>query len=111
MLRIARFDGDAEGGVPLSAFFERVFTELREKNVPKLILDVRDNGGGEDQLGRKLYAYFADQPFRYYRDLIVNKLNFRFFKYVPGPEPLTAKDREMVKLGADRKYHVVGHPN
>ena len=111
VLRIARFDGDAEDGVPLSAFFERVFTELREKNVPKLILDVRDNGGGEDQLGRKLYAYFADQPFRYYRDLTVNKLNFRFFKYVPGPEPLTAKDREMVKLGADRKYHVVGHPN
>jgi uncharacterized protein (TIGR03435 family) len=111
VLRITSFDGNAEGGIPLSAFFERVFTELREKNASRLILDVRDNGGGEDQLGRELFSYFADQPFRYYRDLIVNKLNFRFFKYVAGREPLPASAREMVKLGADGKYHVVGHPN
>jgi uncharacterized protein (TIGR03435 family) len=111
VLKITSFDGNAEGGVPLSVFFERVFTELREKDVPKLILDVRDNGGGEDQLGRELFSYFADQPFTYYRDLIVNKLNFRFFKYVPGREPLPANTRQMVKLGADGKYHVVAHPN
>ena len=111
VLKITSFDGNAEGEIPLSAFFNRVFTDLREKQVSRLILDVRDNGGGEDQLGRELFSYFADQPFRYYRDLIVNKLNFRFFQYVPGREPLPANARDMVKLGADRKYHVVGHPN
>lgn len=109
-LKIASFDGKAEGGVPLSEFFERVFTELREKSVSKLILDVRDNGGGEDELGRRLFAYFADRPFRYYRDLVVNKLSFRFFKYVPGRDPL-ANARETVQRGADGKYRVVGHPN
>jgi C-terminal processing protease CtpA/Prc len=95
----------------MSAFFERVFTEARSGNVSTLILDLRDNGGGEDELGRVLFSYFADQPFRYYRDLVVNKLSFSFFKYVPDREPLPANVHEMVKPGVDGKYHLVGHPN
>jgi uncharacterized protein (TIGR03435 family) len=111
VLKITSFDGNAEGDVPMSAFFERVFREAHNGNVAKLILDVRDNGGGEDELGRVLFSYFADQPFRYYRDLVVNKLSFRFFQYVPDREPLPPNVHEMVKPGADGKYHVVGHPN
>jgi uncharacterized protein (TIGR03435 family) len=111
VLKIMAFDGKAEDDQPLSAFFQHVFTELREKNVPRLILDVRDNGGGEDELGRQLFSYFSAQPFRYYRDLIVNKLSFRFFQYVPNPEPLPANVQDLVKPGADKKYHFVGHPN
>jgi C-terminal processing protease CtpA/Prc len=111
VLKIASFDGNAEDGMPMSAFFERVFTEAHNGNVSKLIVDVRDNGGGEDELGRVLFSYFAERPFRYYRDLIVNNLSFRFFQYVPGREPLPPSVHEMVKPGADGKYHVVGHPN
>jgi len=111
VLKITSFEGKAEDDVPMNAFFERVFTEAHNENVSKLILDVRDNGGGEDELGRVLFSYFADQPFRYYRDLIVNKLSFRFLQYVPDREPLPPDVHEMVSLGADGKYHVVGHPN
>jgi hypothetical protein len=105
LLKITSFNGNAGDDVPMSAFFERVFT------VSKLILDVRDNGGGKDELGRVLFSYFADRPFRYYRDLVVNKLSFRFFQYVPDREPLPPNVDEMVKPGADGKYHWVGHPN
>jgi C-terminal processing protease CtpA/Prc len=84
----------------MGAFFERVFMEGHDRRVAKLILDVRDNGGGEDELGRVLFSYFADQPFRYYRDLIVNKLSFGFFKYVPNLEPLPPNVDEMVRSGA-----------
>ena len=111
ILTVTSFDGRAEDDTPLSVFFERVFTEIRDKAVSTLILDLRDNGGGEDELGRILLSYFADRPFRYYRDLIVNKLSFNFFQYVPGLEPLPASVKEMVKQGPDGKYHVVGHPN
>jgi hypothetical protein len=75
----------------------------------KLILDVRDNGG-EDELGRVLFSYFAGQPFRYYRDLVVNKLSFDFFQYVPGRGRYRPSSRNG-QAGADGKYHVVGHPN
>ena len=111
VLKITSFKGNAGDDVPMSAFFERVFTEAHGRNVSKLILDVRDNGGGKDELGRVLFSYFADQPFRYYRDLVVNKLSFRFFQYVPDREPLPPNVDEMVKPGADGKYHWVGHPN
>jgi uncharacterized protein (TIGR03435 family) len=111
LLKVKAFDGKAEGDLPMGDFFGRVFQEIREKNVSRLILDVRDNGGGEDELGRKLFAYFADQPFRYYRDLVVNKLSFRFFQYVPGREPLPDNVKDLVKPVTGGKYQVVGHPN
>ena len=94
VLTIRSFEGNAEDGTPLGVFFDRVFTELREKKVSKLILDLRDNGGGESQLGLELYTHFADQPFRYYRDPIGNKLSSRLLKYVPSREPLPARARE-----------------
>ena len=111
ILTISSFSGNADVDTPLSVFFERVFTEIRDKRFSRLILDVRDNGGGEDKLGRILFSYLVDKPFRYYRDLIVNKLSFNFFQYVPNREPLPADVTDMVKPGPNGKYHVVGHPN
>jgi uncharacterized protein (TIGR03435 family) len=111
ILTIASFSGKAEDDKPLSVFLERVFTEIRDKSVSRLILDVRDNGGGEDELGRMLFSYLQEKPFKYYCDLIVNKLSFNFFQYVPNREPLPANVNEMVKPGPDGKYHVVGHTN
>jgi uncharacterized protein (TIGR03435 family) len=111
VLKVTSFGGKAEDGLSLQDFFQRVFTETNSRSIGRLILDVRDNGGGEDELGRRLFAYFADQPFRYYRDLIVNQLRFRFLRYVPNPEPLPDNLQEMFKSGVDGKYHFVGHPN
>ena len=111
LLRITAFAGRAGDGTPLRAFFERAFTELRDRRVPALILDVRDNGGGEDDLGRELFSYFADGPFRYYHDLVINKLSFRFRQYVPNRAPLPPHVNDLVRKGTDGKYHMVGHPN
>ena len=111
VLQVKAFWGKAEGDVPLGLFFQNAFTEIRAKGISRLILDLRDNGGGEDELGRKLFAYFADAPFQYYRDLVVNKLSFRFFQYVPERDPLPASARDLVKPAADGKLHMVGHPN
>lgn len=63
ILTITSFSGKAEDDTPLSVFFERVFTEIRDKNVSRLILDVRDNGGGEDELGRILFRILPTSPF------------------------------------------------
>ena len=111
VLKITAFAGRAGDGAPLRAFFERAFTELHDRRLPTLILDVRDNGGGEDDLGRELFSYFADGPFRYYRDLVMTKLSFRFWQYVPNREPLPPNVNDLIRKGTDGKYHMVGHPN
>jgi len=85
VLKIAGFRGQSDTGKPLREFFLDVFTTLHEKNIPNLIVDVRNNGGGEDDLGKRLFAYMTSEPFPYYRDLIVNKLSFEFAKYSPRP--------------------------
>lgn len=45
------------------------FSAVKEKGVEKIILDLRDNGGGQDVFGALLYAYLTTSPFAYYRSL------------------------------------------
>jgi Peptidase family S41 len=50
-------------------FLAASFQELQVKKINKLIIDLRDNKGGEDENGALLYAYLTDKPFRYYDSL------------------------------------------
>ncbi|HWD88193.1 MAG TPA: S41 family peptidase [Mucilaginibacter sp.] len=54
-------------------FLATAFKELKEKRVTKLIIDLRENGGGEDTNGLLLYRYLADKPFKYYDSLKTTK--------------------------------------
>ena len=50
-------------------FLKASFKEIRDKNIDKLIIDLRDNGGGHDTYGSMLYSYLTDKPFEYYTSL------------------------------------------
>lgn len=50
-------------------FLAASFKELKDKKITKLIIDLRENGGGEDTNGLLLYRYLADKPFQYYASL------------------------------------------
>ena len=47
-------------------FLAESFKALKDKKIEKLIIDIRNNGGGNDGNGIKLYAYLTQKPFRYY---------------------------------------------
>lgn len=51
------------------SFLAKSFKELRDKKIEKLIIDLRENGGGEDTNGLLLYRYLANKPFKYYDSL------------------------------------------
>lgn len=57
------------------AFTEDAFTKMRDKGVRTLIIDVRNNGGGDDELWmRGVLRYIADKPYRWgstYRKRVV----------------------------------------
>ena len=44
-------------------FLQRSFDELRAKAVPFLIIDIRQNEGGDDSIGRALLAQLLKQPY------------------------------------------------
>ena len=50
-------------------FLAASFKELKDKKITKLVIDLRENGGGEDTNGLLLYRYLTDKPFQYYSSL------------------------------------------
>lgn len=47
-------------------FLAASFKEIRDRNVKTLILDLRNNSGGDDANGALLYSYLTDKPFRFF---------------------------------------------
>jgi len=60
-LRIGGF-----GGRDFPASLEKQFAEIRAQQAPALVLDLRGNGGGNDDYGALLVSYLTSQPFRYF---------------------------------------------
>ncbi|HEX8185738.1 MAG TPA: S41 family peptidase, partial [Blastocatellia bacterium] len=82
---------------------------IHTKGSGSLIIDLRYNGGGEDELGKLLISYLIDKPFKYYDDLIINKNSFSFMKYTGQPD--FRLPERVAQRGEDGKYHATGHPN
>jgi len=73
-------------GQPYEDFLKSSFDAIREKKISNLVLDLRDNGGGMDKMGKQLYAYLTNKPFNYYDHLSVAiKDSFTFPQYATLP--------------------------
>lgn len=44
-------------------FADSMFRELADKNIPNLIIDIRNNGGGNSSVGDVLLSYITPEPF------------------------------------------------
>lgn len=111
VLTIRSFAGfaDLERQQRLSAFLANAFAELKARNVRALVIDVRGNGGGADELGRLLFSYLAERPFEYYRGLYLQSREYSFAEHasppVPGPPP------ELYDVDADNRLRWREHAN
>lgn len=47
----------------MEQFADSMFTELRNKGIGNLIIDIRNNGGGQSAVGDVLLRYFSPEPF------------------------------------------------
>lgn len=59
------------GGQDYYEFLKESFKSIRNKGTKKLILDLRGNGGGDDNYGATLVSYFAKEAFRYFERIEV----------------------------------------
>jgi Peptidase family S41 len=110
VMKINGFGGfvDTARKKSLREFYRESFEAMNERGTKSLILDLRDNGGGEDELGKLLLSYLLDEPFKYYDDLVINARQFTFQKYTDHTEPLPAN---LLEVQPDGKYRMVKHPN
>lgn len=46
-----------------ASFLEETFTQIRDEQPAGLIIDLRQNGGGNSRLGNELLRYLTDQPY------------------------------------------------
>lgn len=95
---------DHEGAVVLRKAFEKVAAN----GAQTLLLDLRDNGGGQDALGRHLYSYLVEAPFRYYDELTVTRPGISYAEHVEEPTGIPAS---RLSRRADGLYAMPGHPN
>ena len=51
------------------SFLDSSFQEIKVRHVKNLIIDLRNNGGGQDLNGSILYSYLTNKPFHYYDSL------------------------------------------
>ena len=52
-------------------FLASSFQKLKNEGTRHLIIDLRENGGGDDGNGSKLMSYLVDEPFSYYKSIEV----------------------------------------
>ncbi len=48
----------------MKVFADSMFTSLREKGIKNIVIDLRNNGGGDSQVGDVLFRYISRQPFK-----------------------------------------------
>jgi C-terminal processing protease CtpA/Prc len=85
----------------------QAFTRIAAAGAHTLVLDLRDNGGGEDRLGKLLFAHLVDAPFPYYAELTVKRAELSFANQVEGDAAIPAR---MLSERADGLY-AIKHPN
>jgi len=107
-LTYSEFGGDIEGG---ETFMKRSFEAIKSKGSTSLIIDLRDNLGGEGELGARMFSYLVGEPFKYYDDCIATRASgsFGLAKYADDGRHYTIP-AGMAELRADGKGHIIGEP-
>lgn len=81
ILRIPSFDSDtkSETGEKYCRFYRKVFSQLKSATIGHLILDIRNNGGGDPRPQLSLLSYLLDEPIQLYT------CTFTIMDEVPDP--------------------------
>jgi hypothetical protein len=80
------------------AFIDSAFLDLKIKGVENLIIDVRNNEGGEESFGGYLYSYLAAGDFQYYKKITVaQKEPVTFIQHAWMPPPYEEERKKFVE--------------
>jgi hypothetical protein len=87
-----------------AAEFERAFAQISTERPERLILDVRGNEGGNNDLVPLLYSYLADRPFFFPGVTILKSDRMSGISYAQAPGD------DLKSFSSDPRKFVVPHP-
>lgn len=100
-IRVATFSSGR-----LKKFFRRSFRTIRKEGIKNVVLDLRENGGGNIMTSTRLTQYLSEKPFRLADTVAAISRKFRYGKYI---RPSLAYKISMFftsnRKRADRRYH------
>jgi len=66
----------------LRIFFRKSLKEIHQKNIKNVVIDLRQNGGGNVATTTNILKYFADKPFKHGDSIFANSSNIKYKKYI-----------------------------
>lgn len=81
----------SEGHKNYAAFLDSVFNDLKARNIQNLIVDIRENGGGNDPNDLLLYSYLTKRNFR------ENLSAFTLFQAVPLKKFYVEEEKDEIR--------------
>jgi C-terminal processing protease CtpA/Prc len=58
------------------SFIDSAFSEIKSNRIENLIVDIRNNGGGESENASYLYSYLTNKPFRFLYAMETNRKTY-----------------------------------
>ena len=89
--------------------FDAAFREINQKKIRTLIIDIRDNSGGWDELNTELLRHFVKRPFRVYRRFTFCAKDWEDLKYVKIDPSDFFNEPELSKWSDAQKADYVKH--
>ncbi len=93
-----------------SAFLRRSFRRIKRKKIRQLIVDLRQNSGGESMYAIELFRYMTTTPFRGFQRMeLTDTDTFSFAQHTHLPQKFKGRPENHVK-DPNGYYHVRSHP-
>ena len=113
ILEIRTFNSSefAESNISYPAFLKEAFNEFKENDIKNLIIDLRNNDGGDDEYGKILASYLFDKPFYYYKKLEFKKTAYDFLECTDLLSEEWESFVKDAKKNSNDWYDFIDHPN
>jgi hypothetical protein len=74
-LTVRNFNGERHRsfGYNFPAFLDSAFQQTLNNKITHLVIDIRNNGGGDDAYGALLYSHLTNKPFYYFKEVVTLK--------------------------------------
>ena len=110
-MTVREFGGfvDDEQKWGLGEFLQDAFRQVAANRTKVLILDLRNNNGGDDRLGTLLLSYLLGRPFEHYKDIVAKKSSFALGTGIFGTTRIRLPYKTEMREG--NLYHITDYPN